>query len=300
MDNGKQTNKEFETITVKKYQKLKINLKKMEATNYNHIYIIPCNGSKGWLEFAEHSALFFYYNVVDKLHLNYKFIDDSASFYNQYDIGYMHTLSTDAIVRHLKRAKLFKSIEKRGYLIAITLTKTYTKQEVAEFKAAEEARRLSDLTMKDAVNLDPKLYQTLAHLALRLHRVCNHQLDKLSSLTIGAKIVNLIDDSLATYHQTTMMKGVARSRIVEKLVRIRKNIYELNVLIKVVGDAKLLDLTVCVSISEPIVAARDLVEHDIRKLIKTTKETQDEESNQPSQPSQPNQPNQPTQPDQAR
>lgn len=277
--------KEYETITSKQYHKLKLSLKKLEEHNYNHIYIIPCNGSKGWLELAEHSALFFYYEVCKKLHLNNKFMDDSSSFYNQYEIGYMRTLSSDAIVRSLQRAKLFKSIEREGYFIIITLNKTFTVREVEELKATEEKRRLDNLTVVDAVNLNPRLHQALVKLCTRLHRVCNHRLDALATRTNGAALVALADDTLATYHQITMMKNVDKSKIIEKLTHMRTNIYNLIVQVKVIGDAKLLDLTICASLAESVIVIRDLIEQNLKELAnaKKGKEQNGATQNHPSQ-----------------
>ncbi len=260
-----------EAISAKKYQKLKRDLREMEITNYDSIIFIPCSGNKGWMEFAEHSALFFYYGAVKKLRLNYKFMDDTTSFYNQYDIGYIHTLSIETIRTHLKRVGLYKSEEKRSYFTIIKLTRSYTREEIKTLIRTENARRLANLAVKDAVNLDPRLHQVLASLATRLHTLCNNHLDKLSSHTRGVEIVNFIDDTLATYHQITMLKNVQKSKIIEKLIIMRKNIYQLIVVIKVIGDAKLWDLDVCISIQEPLVTAKKYIEQDIKQLLKYIK-----------------------------
>lgn len=269
-----QAQKDYEFISNRKYQKLKHELKEMEAVNFDSIIIIPCSGRKGWMELAEHSALFFYYGPVQKLHLRYKFTDDAASFFNQYDIGYIHTLSIDSIRTHLKRVSLYKSEEKRSYFTIIKLTKSYTKDEVAELNNLETSRRLANLTVKDAVNLDPRLHQVLTHLSIRLHRLCNGNLDKLSSLTRGVEIINLIDNILGTYHQITMMKNVPKSKVLDKLILMRADIYRLIIAIKVLGDAKLWDLDICASVSEPIFTARDYIEHNIKRLTEQIRKSQ--------------------------
>lgn len=243
----------------------------MEKTNYDSLIIIPCSGDKGWHEFAEHSALFYYYDVVESLKLKHHFFADTMSFYDQYEIGYMRTLSIDSIRTNLKRAKLYKSEETKSFFTIFKLNKTYSLEDIKALESKEQARRLENLTVNEAVNLDPELHQILTNLAIRLHRLCNGKLDKLSSQTRGVEIINLIDNVLVEYHQITMMKGLPKSTIAAKFTDMRKEIYQLIFLIKVLGEAKVWDLEICISISEPLVNAKNRIELNIKKYIKEQK-----------------------------
>ena len=258
-----------ERITQKQYRSIKRNLKEMEKTNYDSIIIIPCSGDKGWHEFAERSALFYYYDVGEKLKLKHHFFADTMSYYDQYEIGYMRTLSIDAIRTNLKRAKLYKAEETKSFFTIFKLNKVYTAEDVKVLEKMEHERRLKNLTVEEAVNLDPELHQILVSLAVRLHRLCNGNLDKLSASTRGAEIVNLIDNILIEYHQITMMKHLPKTKIIEKLTAMRKEIYQLIFLVKVLGEAKLWDLEICISVSEPLNSAKNRIEADLKSFTKT-------------------------------
>lgn len=255
-------------ISIKQYRNIKINLEEMEKTNFDSIIIIPCSGDAGWHEFAEHSALFYYYDVCKKLHLNHRFFADVMSFYNQYEIGYMRTLSIDNIRANLKRAKLYKSEEVKSFFTIFKLNKTYSIDEVHALEKMEHERRLENLTVEEAVNLDPELHQILANLAIRLHRLCNGNLDKLSAQTRGIEIVNLIDNLLVEYHQITMMKKLPKPVIAAKFANMRKEVYQLIFLVKVLGEAKLWDLEICISVSEPLTSAKNHIESNLKKFTK--------------------------------
>ena len=255
-------------ITTRQYRNIKRNLEEMEKTNYDSIIIIPCSGDKGWHEFAEHSALFYYYDVCKKLKLNHRFFADTMSFYDPYQIGYMRTLSPDSIRTNLKRAKLYKTEETKSFFTIIKLNKTYTVEEIRALEKIEHERRLKNLTVEEAVNLDPELHQILANLAIRLHRLCNNNLDKLSASARGVEIIDLIDNLLVEYHQITMMKHLPKSTIAAKFVNMRKEIYQLIFIIKVLGEAKLWDLEICVSVSEPLINAKNRIEANLKKFTK--------------------------------
>ncbi|MBR0242527.1 hypothetical protein IJQ51_01065 [Candidatus Saccharibacteria bacterium] len=256
------------SISIKQYRNIKRNLEEMEKTNYDSIIIIPCSGNKGWHEFAEHSALFYYYDVCEKLRLSHRFFADTMSFYDQYEIGYMRTLSIDSIRTNLKRAKLYKSEETKSFFTIFKLNKAYRIEDVQALEKMERARRLKNLTVEEAVNLDPELHQILANLAIRLHRLCNNNLDRLSSQTRGIEIINLIDNLLVEYHQITMMKHLPKSTIAAKFTDMRKETYQLIFLTKVLGEAKIWDLEVCASISEPLIAAKAHIENNLKKFVK--------------------------------
>ena len=258
----------MQKISNNQYRNIKRNLEEMEKTNYDSIILIPCSGNKGWHEFAEHSALFYFYDVCEKFKLSHHFYADTMSYYNQYEIGYMRTLSPDSIRTNLKRAKLYKSEETKSFFTIFKLNKNYSIEEVRALEKRENERRLKNLTVEESVNLDPELHQILANLAIRLHRLCNNKLDKLATQTRGIEIINLIDNLLIEYHQITMTKQLPKATIAAKFINMRKEVYQLMFLIKVLGEAKLWDLEICVSISEPLISAKNHIEINIKKFTK--------------------------------
>jgi len=260
-----------EIISIKQYRNIKRNLEEMEATNFDSIIAIPCNGSQDWHEIAEHSALFYYYEVCRKLKLKNKFMADTMSFYNQYQIGYIRSLGVDAIRQNLKKVDLYKAEERRAHFTIFKLKKSFTEAEIKALEHAENERRLHNLTVADTNNLDPELHQILVNLAIRLHRICNSRLDRLSSQTIGVDIIRLIDDALEKYHQLTLIQKGSKEKILDKLHAMRKDIYLILIKVKVIGEAKLWDLELCASISEPLNAAKEEIEKNLRKLIKKEK-----------------------------
>lgn len=269
-DNSGYANRDhaLEIISIKQYRNIKRNLEEMEATNFDSVIVIPCNGNQDWHEIAEHSALFYYYDVCRKLKLKNKFMADTMSFYNQYQIGYMRSLGVDAIRQNLKKVDLYKAEEKRAHFTIFKLKKSYTEAEIKELEHAENERRLHNLTVAETNNLDPELHQILTNLAIRLHRICNSRLDRLSSQTIGTDIIRLIDDALEKYHQLTLIRKDNKEKIIDKFHAMRKDIYSILIKVKIIGEAKLWDLELCASISEPLNAAKEKIEKNLKELIK--------------------------------
>lgn len=264
----------MQKISNTQYNRIKLNLEEMEKTNYDSIIIIPCSGSQGWHEIAERSALFYYYGVCEKFHLNNHFFADNMSLYNPYSIGYMRTLNPGTIRTNLKRAKLYKSEETKSFFTVFKLSRSYTIEEIRELEDAERERRLKNLTVEEAVNLDPELHQILVNLSARLHHICNSTLDKLSARTRGVEIVNLIDNALVEYHQITFTKNLPKSTILNKLTNMRREIYQLIFLVKVLGEARVWDLEVCISISESLKDAKNRIELNIKRFTKKPKQDQ--------------------------
>ena len=259
--------KENPDISVKEYRATKRKLKELEKKNCQKIIAIPCSGDQGWYEIAERSALIYYYEVCQKLDTKNKFLADNHSYYDQYEIGYMRSKGVDIIRERIKQAGLYLSESETNNIYTFNLNAKFSNQKLATLKKREHGRRLNNLTPIQANNLDPELHHLLSTSATRLHRICGSRLDKLSSRINGTKIINLIDSLLIKYHQTTMLSKHHCKRIRSQLESMRKDIYQLILEVKILGEAKLWDLELCASISESLYGARDRIETHLRKII---------------------------------
>lgn len=262
---------QFPNISNKQYHNFKYKLKKLEASNCNRIIAIPCSGSQNWYEIAEHSALFYYYDVCQQLNLKTKFFADTISVYDQYEIGYMRAKGVDNIRQNLKNLNLYRDEHRDGEIYIFVLKNHYTEKRIAELKNREHARRLQNLTPFPANNLDPELHHMIVTVTTRLHRVCNSRLDKLSSQTIGTDIVQLADNLLETYHIITMLDKDQKSKIKSYLTEMRKDIYQLIIKVQILGEAKLWDLELCSSISNQLEEVKKRIERNINHFAKKGK-----------------------------
>ena len=73
-------------VTPERYKEAKKNLKSLELSNQDKIMLLRYKGTGEWYEIAEHSALFYYYKVCDKLANKPNFENDSDSYYYPYEI----------------------------------------------------------------------------------------------------------------------------------------------------------------------------------------------------------------------
>lgn len=254
--------------SIKQYRELKRKLQKYEIDNFNKIYLIPCNGDSDWHELAEHSALIYYYEVCQKLGSKTKFFADTLSFYDQYKIGYIHTLGVNRIRDNLKEIGLYKSETKDGGILIFKLNKTFTAGEIQTLWQQEKARRLKNITPLEAHNLDPELHQILTALSTRLHSVCNNRLDKLSSHTNGATIIQLITELLANYHRLSMFKNPSPEKLTKFLIKMRKDVYDLAIYIQILGESRLLDLETIASLSNSVFLVRDRIENQLKTIVR--------------------------------
>ena len=263
--------KQYQEISMKRYRQYKLKLRSLERANYDTVMMIPCSGSKNWHELAEHSALIYSYEVCDKLRYKVKFYADTLSAYDQYKIGYIRSLGTEAIRENLKKMGLYKSELKEGDLVIFQLNTRYSQEKIQELYNAEMARRQKNLLPEATGLLNPELYRILIQLSQKLHGLCSRRLDKLSSQTNGADIVRLIDGMLEMYFQVALMSSKPTPRIIEKYTEMRKAIYALMVKIRVLGETSLWDLALCSKTTELMMRARDIIEKELTTLLKDKK-----------------------------
>ena len=255
-----------QNISVKRYRQIKLKLRTLEEANYDSIMLIPCSGDKGWYEMAEHSALIYYYEVCQKLKRKVKFYADALSFYDQYKTGYIRSLGVEPIRGMLKKVGLYKKEAVEGEMVVFYLKTRYSKKKIEQLEEAEQKRRQQNLAPEPTGSLNPALHQILTSLSMRLHKLCNQRLDKLSSRTNGVAIVRLIDNMLEEYHKIAMLKPAAYAKALDKYANMRTEAYVLIIKIRVLGEARLWDLETCSGVMEPLTKARDLIEQEISKI----------------------------------
>lgn len=218
----KKDDKDAKVVANRDFRKAKARLIEREKNNYNKIILIERSGEKDkdkdWYEFAEHSALIYYYQVCAPLKEQVKFAEDINSYYDSYKIGLICTNGLNRVRMLVRKAGLYEGEKeyKGGHIFV--LKRTYTVQEMAEMKQREIERRKRNNQIIPITFSDPELYIHLRNAGERLHRVCNSKLDKLSMMTTGKRMVVLIDKVMNNYQMVNQLQ--------ERAVRQRMAFWE--------------------------------------------------------------------------
>ena len=258
-------------ISIKQYRSIKRYLKKLEAENCNRVMMAPCNGKSNWYEIAEHSALFYYYEVCQALNKKTKFFSDTDSFYDQYEIGYIRSKGVANVRKNLRDLGLYGSEHMEQEIYVFVLKKNFSKKEIEELQKREEERRMQNLTPTPVSNIDPDLYRSIVSVAARLHKICISRLDKLASSVNGAEIVKLADSLIEDYQVIAMLKPSAKLKIRTRLENMRRTIYLLIIKVKVLGEVRLWSLELCISITEDLHEIKNKIDKDLQKFVKKGK-----------------------------
>ncbi|MBR2543462.1 hypothetical protein IKF03_02615 [Candidatus Saccharibacteria bacterium] len=180
---------------------------------------------------AENSALIYYYHILEALKIKVNFESDQDSYYNPYEIGRIRLRNLDNLAERIKRARYFKKHQIKNHCHIFTLNKTFSPEEIAELKTAEENRREKTKAILKINFSDPTLYYFLIVASKELHKNCGAKLDKLSSQQNGARIVNLIDGIILKYYQKSQTKTKPGKDFWEEILAdTNQIIYEINLL----------------------------------------------------------------------
>lgn len=273
-----------ENISIRKHRNIKARIKRLEHKNYDTIYCLPCAGDKGWYEIAERSALFYYYGACHTLGIRAKFNADTASFYDQYELGFIRFRGVDSLRENLQKAGMLDDEKRDDGVYVFKLKYQYSEQEISEMIKREKTRRNRNLATVPTGSLDPHLHQYLVHSSARLHRLCNGRLDKLSSQQNGARIVRLIDNLLLIYYQLAMFEKTPVPQVVTKFEEMRHDIYALIIEVQILSVARLWDAEVCASICETLFLARDRIELNLKKYQKKLTQSSKKPANSSATP----------------
>lgn len=193
-------------ITNAEYRASKRKLLKYEEKNYNTIALIPCNGNEGWCEMGDHSALIYYYKICSPAGIKINFDSDANDYYNQFKYGRIKTRGFDVVRKRLEKSGLLEHETLRNGRAVFTLNVAYSQKDIDEMWEAEQSRREKIGKILKVEFSDPAIHQMMVHLAVRLHPMCLRRLDKLSSMTIGKRIVETMDGMLRKYYEMSESK----------------------------------------------------------------------------------------------
>ena len=256
-------------ITPKQYDTAKQNLKQKEKTNDNRIYLIPCSGDKGWHEIAENSALFYYYEIIQRYGLKNKFFEDSLSFQNPYIIGYIRVQDIDNVRIWLKKAKLYQTegrdSQKTFYF---ELTKTFSEREIKALQDKEKERRKAMSTITPARNLSPEFYQLLINLGQRIIPTLSRRVPTIIRDTVGGDIVRSITAALEIYHAITELKPSEITALQSNWAKIHQNLHAAILEFKVLSDFKQLNYDACIAINAGLNRLAVIAKQEHKKLVK--------------------------------
>ena len=209
---------ENEKISPKAYSRLKRHVIRTEHDNYDSIYVLPCAGSKGWHEIGDHSALFFYYDIL-KDHLKKpKFIYDTYNgFYNHYEFGRISIRSLDNIIHALDEKNIKYTIttidaQGRHTTSPIHITRfrlpTYSGDTLESFIRAEKSRREQSLRVPRATDLMPDLYLSIIRFATILQHLVNRNFNTLPRAHLATAILNETNDIVRKYLEISYLASL--------------------------------------------------------------------------------------------
>lgn len=248
-------------ISIEKYRELKDKLKLLEKENKNQIILIPCRGNQGWYEMAETSALLYYYRICETLKIKVNFESDINSYYKPYEIGRVRIRDPELVKTRIQKANYLKSSRKKDSCYIFTLNFTLSPLELEELKQKELERRNKNLTITQVNFLDPHLHHELIEASTKLHQICITKLDKLSSQTNGARLVNLIDGMITKYYTLCNNKTSFDEKIWQEfLEKTDLILYEIQLL----SETKLLSYETSLSVSKIILNLKNIIKRKLK------------------------------------
>ena len=191
--------------------------------------------------------------------------DDYDSFYIQYDIGRIRTRGFDVVRERLKKAKLYKNESVKDRCTIFEIKNSLTEKELTKLRNEEEMRQLAINSIVKVDFLNPALYQKMMEVATRLHRVCYRRMDKLSSATNGARMVQLIDEVIRIYYRMAECGKNRPEDLIEYWREMRTRVHELLVELQIVAGLKLWTRENCMKIGESVVDIQNRIDRQIKR-----------------------------------
>ena len=262
--------KEYRLVDKNEYIRLKRRLIKFEKKNNQFIALIPCDGDQGWYEMGDISALIYKYRICMPMGKPVSLMDDSDSFYLQYEYGRVRTRGIDAVKRRIQKAGRYKSEQEKDHCIFFQLKSPYSQAEIARLKEDEITRQAAINSIVKIDFADPALFQKLTEVATRLHRICLSRMDKISRELNGKIMVGLIDDVLRRYYDISCGIGESDDKLEtaeiqtlwqEMLKLSRKLLVEL----QIVAGLKIWEKETCASIGKDVDEIIKMIERNMRK-----------------------------------
>lgn len=258
--------KKYRLVKKGEYDKLKRRALKFEKDNNGYVLVIPCDGNEGWYEMGDKSALFYAYEVCDKIGADVSIKDDYDRFYDQFKVGRVRVKGVDAVRDRLKRAEMYKGETEKDGCTIFELKKKYTEDET-EALLMEEMRRQQELNEIVKVKLaDPVLLTKMLEVSGRLHAVCQHKMEAIARETNGVRIVGLCDNMMIQYYEMSETEDMSPEHVYEMWKTLRGYIHRLLIEMQIIIGLKIWKRKQCVGIGEMIRDMEMRVETHMRKI----------------------------------
>lgn len=250
------------------YDRLKRRAINFERKNNRFILVIPVDGNKGWCEVGERSALFYKYEVCDKIGADVSIKNDYDSFYNQFEIGRARMIGFEVVRNRLKRAGLYKKEQLRDKCMLFEMNRTFSDDEIEQL-LVEEKRRQTEINNIVKVKLmDPVLLVKMLEVSARMHAICLNKMDKLARDTNGRRIVELCDEMIIDYYKMSAAEDISPEARLKMWRKLREYTQSLMIELQLVVGLKIWKRNKCISIGEMIYEIEERLDSHIRKLVK--------------------------------
>ena len=260
----------------KTYRALKRDLIGMEEENVSEIVLQKCSGRGNWFEIADHSALIYYYYVIQVLKIkNVRFEADYDSFFEQYKIGRIRVRGLDGVRERIKKADLYGGEHVITGRMVFMLKKPLTKEKLRILEKREAKRRLNLNKTVEITHSDPLFYRNLSEMVQNLHVICSSKLNKLASQTNGARMVTLADEIMAAYLHSTDLPAEKLAERREDWALIRKNLYKMKYEIQIIDVARLWSPEICLKKFEQNDELLKLASANLARIMKEMKEKEE-------------------------
>lgn len=147
------------------YRSLKRDLIGIEEENVGEVILQKCSGRGDWFEIADHSALIYYYYVIQVLKIkNVRFEADYDSFFEQYKIGRIRVRGVDRVRERMEKVGLYGGEHVINNRVVFVLKKSLTKDKLRILEKREAKRRLNLNKTVEIAHSDPLFYRNLAEM----------------------------------------------------------------------------------------------------------------------------------------
>lgn len=285
-------------ITPKTYERFKKFVIRTERDNYDSIYITPCAGNADWHEIGDHSALFYYHDVLKNRTKKPKFNYDTFSgYYNHYEFGRISVKNIDDVTHAIKIAKIpissITHLDAAGrpttseiHITRIRLGITYTDGEVFNLTAQEKKRRTQALRVPHAGEALPDLYLDISNFATAIHHLCNRNFDKIARKNIAETILKQSDSLFRTYLEISTIFSIIGEaertnptvyfygirKIIDKYQSINQTISDLIISLQMIYSYQYINAEHCCVAHSQLLSIKE-------RVVKTTKYLQQKEQN---------------------
>ncbi|MBR2989692.1 hypothetical protein IKF40_02055 [Candidatus Saccharibacteria bacterium] len=216
-----------------RYYAAKQKVKDYEKNNYDKIYLFRSRGQDPqdteWYKTGGNSALFYKYLIAGRLKREVHIHPD-----NEWKDQFKHGLASVRFLEKLNASLIklgyapYETIDKDLSIVAFKLKKTYTKQEVQEFKDLEAKCFDSIRTIAVPRNMNPVLYNTILNLNRQLPSKIR-TMDPTYKNLYGLEIAEQAKQALQVYAK--LIRNLIKSPTAKKQLKESATIMSINILI---------------------------------------------------------------------